>query len=81
MGFFNRIESFITRFELYNKISPTPEMVKMVAEVMAEILFGLVLVEKYTHQGRFSKLILPTNSTILTFPRGICRNAIRRESP
>jgi hypothetical protein len=39
---------------------------------MAEILSGLVLVNKPTRQGRFGELILLTTTHILTFARGIC---------
>lgn len=60
VGFFNLIEGFITRLELYTKIPLTPEMTEMVSEIMAEILSGLVLLNKQTIQGRFSKFILPT---------------------
>lgn len=59
MGLLKRIESFIARLELYIKIPPTPEMINVVTEIMAEILFAFVLVNEQTQQGRFSKLIPP----------------------
>lgn len=72
MGFFNRVESFITRLDLYTKIPLTPEMVEIATLIMAEILFGLVLVNKPNTQGRFGELILLTITRILTWARGIC---------
>ena len=65
MGFFNRIETFIVRLDLYTKIPLAPEMTKMVTVIMAEILSGLVLMNKQTRQGRFSKLITLYNHSYL----------------
>ena len=72
MGFFNRVETFIARLDLYTKIPLAPEMTEMVTVIMTEILSGLVLMNKQTRQGRFSKLITPTTAPILTCTRGIC---------
>lgn len=72
MGFFNRVESFITRLDLYTKIPLTPEMIEMATLIMTEILSGLVLVNKPTPQGRFGELILLTITHVLTWARGIC---------
>ena len=72
MSFFNRIESFITRLDLYTKIPPTLEMVEMAKLIMAEILSGLVLVNKLTRQGRFGEFILLIITRVLTWARGIC---------
>jgi hypothetical protein len=77
MGFFRRIESFITRIKLYTKIPPNSEMIETVTEVMVEILFGLVVVNKQTNQGRFSKLTLTHEQAHEAFVKRLLgRNAI-----
>lgn len=72
MGFFNRIESFITRLNLYTKIPLNHETIEIVTGIMTETLSGLVLTNQEIHQGRFSKLILFTIIHVLMCDRGIC---------
>lgn len=50
----------------------------MLIEIMVEILSGLVLVDKLTHQGRVSKIILPTIAHEAFVKRRLGRKAIEK---
>jgi len=49
------IEHFITRLEIYTKISPTGAMVEIIVKIMMELLSTLALVTKQIRQRRPSK--------------------------
>jgi hypothetical protein len=53
------IEHFLSRLDIYTKISPTPAMAEMIVKIMVELLSTLALVTKQVKQKR------PSESTSL----------------
>jgi hypothetical protein len=49
------IERFISRLDVYTKISPTTAMAEMIVKIMVELLSTLALVTKQVRQKRPSK--------------------------
>jgi len=51
---FERIESFFRRLEIYTEVPPTPEMMDIIIQIIAEVLSILGIVTKEIKQGRTS---------------------------
>ena len=54
---FESIEQFLTHLEIYAKISPSPAMDEMVANIMVELLSTLALATQELKQGRPSESV------------------------
>jgi hypothetical protein len=52
---FERMETFFQRLEIYTRVSPPPEMMGIIVEVMVEVLSILGIATKEMKQGRMSK--------------------------
>jgi hypothetical protein len=65
IGLFNRMEDFFVRLQTHTKVPPTPEMTKVMGEIMAEVLSMLAIATKEMTQGRTSGLI-PCSELSLT---------------
>jgi hypothetical protein len=52
---FESIERFLSRLEIYTRISLTPAMTNVVVKIMVEILSTLALATKQVQQGRLSE--------------------------
>ena len=52
---FESIESFLSRLEVYTKISLTEAMTDIVIKIMVEVLSTLALATKQVNQGRLSE--------------------------
>jgi hypothetical protein len=48
------IERFLSRLDVYTRITPTPSINEVVVKIMAELLSTLALVTKELKQGRSS---------------------------
>jgi hypothetical protein len=48
------MENFFVRLQTYTKAPPTPEMTKVMGEIMAEVLSMLAIATKEMMQGRKS---------------------------
>jgi len=57
LALFSRLGNFLKRLEVYTKIPPTPMMMDLVIEIMAELLSVLALATKQIKQGRFKKFV------------------------
>ena len=57
IGLFSRMENFFVRLQTYTKVPPTPEMTKVMGEIMAEVLSMLAIATKEMTQGRTSGFI------------------------
>ena len=51
------MENFFVRLQTYTKVPPTPEMTKVMGEIMAEVLSMLAIATKEMTQGRTSGFI------------------------
>jgi len=51
---FERIESFFRRLEIYTQVTPTPEIVDTIIQIMAEVLSILGIATKEIKQRRTS---------------------------
>jgi len=60
------IERFLSRLDIYTKISPTTAMAEMVVKIMVELLSTLALVTKQVKQKRPSESDLVGNPVDLT---------------
>ena len=52
------IERFLSRLDIYTRITPTPSINEIVVKIMAELLSTLALVTKELKQGRSSESLL-----------------------
>ena len=52
---FERMENFFQRLEIYTNVSPTPEMMDMIAKIMAEVLSIVAIATKEIKQSRMSE--------------------------
>jgi len=52
---FERMENFFQRLEIYTNVSPTPEMMDMIAKIMAEVLSIVAIATKEIRQSRMSE--------------------------
>ena len=71
VDFFESIELFLNRLDIYTKVTPTPAMNEIVVKIMVELLSTLALVTKQIKQGRPSGSIL---SDCIARLNGIQRN-------
>ena len=55
---FERVEFFLKRLGVHTRISPTRDMVEIIAKIMAEVLFILCIATKEMQQRRTSKLFI-----------------------
>jgi hypothetical protein len=55
---FERVEMFFRRLEIYIGVTPTPEMMGIIIQIMAEVLSILGIATKEIKQGRMSKYLL-----------------------
>jgi hypothetical protein len=51
------METFLRRFEIYTKITPTVAMTEMVVKILVELLSILALVTKQIKEGKSSESI------------------------
>jgi hypothetical protein len=63
------IERFLSRLDIYNKISPTAAMAEMIVKIMVELLSTLALVTKQVKQRRPSESDLIGNPVDLNAAR------------
>ena len=54
---FERIDSFVTRFETYIEVPSNLGMVDIITKVMAEVLLILAIATKEIHQNSASELV------------------------
>jgi hypothetical protein len=52
---FERMETFFQRLEIYTRVSPPPEMIDIIVNIMVEVLSILGMATKEMKQGRMSK--------------------------
>jgi hypothetical protein len=52
---FESIENFLTRLDIYTKITLTSAMTNVIVKIMIEVLSTLALATKQVKQGRLSK--------------------------
>jgi len=55
---FESIENFLSRLDIYTKISLTGAMTNIVIKIMVEVLTTLALATKQVKQGRLSEFVL-----------------------
>jgi hypothetical protein len=55
IDFFERIENFFQRLEIYTRMSPPPEMIDIIVKIMVEVLSFLGIATKEMKQSRTSK--------------------------
>ena len=72
MDLFESIENFLSRLDIYTKISLTGAMTNIVIKIMVEVLTTLALATKQVKQGRLSEFVL--TDAVLSL------NAIQRNS-
>ena len=53
---FERIEIVFRRLEIYTPVTPTPEVIDIIIQIMAEVLSILGIATKEIKQGRRSTL-------------------------
>ena len=58
MDLFESIENFLSRLDIYTKISLTGAMTNIVIKIMVEVLTTLALATKQVKQGRLSEFVL-----------------------
>jgi hypothetical protein len=67
---FEHIEKFLRRLDIYTKVPPTPEMQKVIVNVMTEVLSVLGIATKIVEQGlgTSSELITGDGRPLLAYP-------------
>jgi hypothetical protein len=72
------VEHFLSRLDIYTKITPTVSMTEIIVKILVELLSILALATKHLQQGKLSKSVLGEILYCLTMQR---RSACQEAAP